>query len=283
MSIGEAGNGPGMDFETAQADGSSAPDALRCTGCQSEIASQYFTAGEAIFCDACRLQFEAELRNQSGLGLFARAGFFGFLAALAGAALWGGVIWLTGYELGLIAVVVGFMVGAAVKLGTRGRGGALYQLMAVAFTYLAVSLAYVPLVVQGFQQLANEELAALEPGAEDDAGALPPLVEDLESLEAASAEDALGDLEAGLAAEPAAFGSEALAPDAAEPVVEVGWAGLLIGAIGVLAIAAALPFLSGFENIIGIAIIAFALWQAWSMNKKVDLSVSGPYRVGDGG
>lgn len=277
MDAGGPGAPQGLDFETAQTEGAAGRSALLCNGCQREITNQYFTAGEAIFCDACRHQYEAELRNQSGLGLFAKAGFLGLLAALAGAALWGGVIWITSYELGLIAVVVGFMVGAAVKVGTGGRGGLVYQFMAVAFTYLAVSLAYVPLVFQGFQEIADEETALLEEGEE---GMLPPLEGEVgEFDEYALAEEAL-DVE--LAFEEAAFEGEELAFEDLDADAEVGMAGMLVFGVGMLAVAAALPFLAGVENIIGLAIIGFALWQAWSINKKVDFSVSGPYHVGDG-
>ena len=40
------------------------------------------------------------------------------------------------------------------------------------------------------------------------------------------------------------------------------------------------PFMSGFENIIGLLIIAFALYQAWAMNKRLRIEIRGPYRVG---
>lgn len=276
MSMGDGGPAQGLDFETAAAEGSAG--ALTCSGCQREISSQYFTAGEAILCDPCRHQLEAELRNQSASGRFMRAGFFGFIAALAGAALWGGVIWMTGYELGLIAVVVGFMVGAAVKAGTHGRGGLLYQFMAVGLTYLAVSLAYVPLVLQGFQQLAQgEEAAALEnDGA---AEAMPPLELAVELEGEPGAEQALVAIDEELAVEPTALEGEASFD---ESVAQAGMVGMLIVGVGALAVAAALPFLMGFQNIIGLAIIGFALWQAWSMNKKVDVTVGGPFQVGSG-
>jgi hypothetical protein len=47
-----------------------------------------------------------------------------------------------------------------------------------------------------------------------------------------------------------------------------------------LALSLAAPFLGGFQNVIGILIIGFALWEAWKMNRHVPLIVEGPYRVG---
>ena len=41
----------------------------------------------------------------------------------------------------------------------------------------------------------------------------------------------------------------------------------------------ALPFLAGFENIIGIIIIGIGLWEAWKLNPRMQLEITGPYRV----
>ena len=48
----------------------------------------------------------------------------------------------TGYEIGLVAIVVGLLVGGAVRKGSGARGGWFYQLMAVALTYAAISGSY---------------------------------------------------------------------------------------------------------------------------------------------
>ncbi len=39
------------------------------------------------------------------------------------------------------------------------------------------------------------------------------------------------------------------------------------------------PFLMGFENIIGLALIAFALWEAWRVNKRPVKKIVGPFRL----
>ena len=51
-------------------------------------------------------------------------------------------------------------------------------------------------------------------------------------------------------------------------------------AAALLVVAVAAPFLAGFENVIGILIIGFALWQAWHMNASAPLVFRGPYAVG---
>lgn len=41
----------------------------------------------------------------------------------------------------------------------------------------------------------------------------------------------------------------------------------------------AMPFLMGFENIIGLLIMAFGLWEAWKINKRSDDELTGPFSV----
>jgi hypothetical protein len=53
----------------------------------------------------------------------------------------------------------------------------------------------------------------------------------------------------------------------------------LVAVLSVGVLALAYPFLGGIQNVLGILIIGFALYQAWSMNRRVPLAVTGPFRV----
>lgn len=61
-------------------------------------------------------------------------------------------------------------------------------------------------------------------------------------------------------------------------------AGSLSGAqLGKLAVMMfAMPFMGGFENILGWVIIAFGVWQAWKINASVRLVITGPHALGTG-
>jgi hypothetical protein len=50
-----------------------------------------------------------------------------------------------------------------------------------------------------------------------------------------------------------------------------------------LLLAARVPFLAGFSNVIGLIIIGVAVLQAWRLNRRITLNITGPYRVGAGG
>ena len=78
-----------------------------------------------------------------------------------GAAIWYGVRTLTGYEIGLIAILVGYMVGTAVRWASRGRGGLAFQILAVLLTYFWISANYAPEI---FQALGDPALLESETG-----------------------------------------------------------------------------------------------------------------------
>jgi hypothetical protein len=52
---------------------------------------------------------------------------------------------------------------------------------------------------------------------------------------------------------------------------------LVVAIVAVIAIAA--PFLAGFENIIGLVIIGIGLYEAWKLNKRTELAISGPHAL----
>lgn len=80
-------------------------------------------------------------------GYFARGLLFGLGGALVGLAIYAGVVIFTGYEIGLVSLAVGFIVGRSVVLGSRGRTGTRYQVSAAMLTYFAVSMATIPVAV----------------------------------------------------------------------------------------------------------------------------------------
>jgi hypothetical protein len=47
----------------------------------------------------------------------------------------------------------------------------------------------------------------------------------------------------------------------------------------VFAVSLAAPFLAGLQNVIGLLIIGFALWEAWKINKRAKVSFAGPYSL----
>ena len=133
-------------FESASpSDG--APPAV-CASCNEPIRVVYYEANGSVVCSRCRGKLEAQLGSSGGMRRFRRALGFGLGAAIAGALFYYGFQVITGINLGLVAVLVGFMVGKAVFVGTEHRGGRRYQVLAVVLTYFAIASTYVPLVMK---------------------------------------------------------------------------------------------------------------------------------------
>jgi len=101
-----------LQFETAEPIGA-APGPLVCTSCKQPLVTEYFETSGQVVCPSCRNNIAAAVAAGGGKERFILATVYGGGAALAGALLWWGVRALTGYEIGLIAVAVGFGVGFA--------------------------------------------------------------------------------------------------------------------------------------------------------------------------
>ena len=216
-----------------------------CGFCGQQILGSYFQVNNAIACEACRFRLQTSLDAGSGAARFLRAAGAGSAAALAGAALYYAISAMTGYEFGLISIVVGVAVGTAVRWGSYRRGGWRYQALAMALTYLAIVATYVPMIIDGIRKAPAEAVAV----AGQSAG--------------------VRSTEATRAAQPAAV--PALKPPSFGRF-------LLVVALLVAFVCAA-PFLAGLQNIIGLIIIGIGMYEAWKLNRRAPLIVTGPHAI----
>lgn len=76
-----------------------------------------------------------------------RGALYGGAAALGGCILYATVSIVTGFEFGLMAIVVGMFVGKAIRYASHGLGGRPQQIMAVVLTYFAITTSYIPVFV----------------------------------------------------------------------------------------------------------------------------------------
>jgi transcriptional regulator with XRE-family HTH domain len=150
---------PALQFDHAVTDAPQLPAggvAVACSACQTAIDTEYFDVNGCVLCDRCRAVAESATETPTGIEPFIVASVLGLGAALAGAIIYYAVIAIANLQIGYIAILIGYMVGYAVRKGARGRGGRRFQLLAVALTYFAICLAYTPVVVKQITQ-ANRE------------------------------------------------------------------------------------------------------------------------------
>lgn len=239
-----------MQFDRAEStDG--AEKTATCSTCHRPITERYYAANNRTFCPDCKARIEVELATNKGN--LPRAILFGAGGAFAGAVLYFGVSAITGYEIGLIAIAVGWLVGRAMQKGSGGHGGRVFQVIAVLLTYLSISAAYFGMVIK--EAVANPAFAAADSTRRD-------------SL---AAEESPGDT--GIAeATPDSAASEGNSEKRSGSL----WLGFLVLSLG-------LPIMSALGNmpsgLIGLFIVVIGLHQAWRMNQRTVVEFLGPFEV----
>ena len=181
-----------------------------CSGCSTAIVDRYFTVKGKITCATCHGRILAAVNERLASGSFWVALLRGGLAALLGAAIYYGVTALTGYQLGLVSVLVGYLVGKGVAQGAHHKGGFGYQALAVGLTYVSVALTAVPEIVK-----------------------------------------TLGDK---------------------------SHSGLVYTIVGIFLVMVS-PFIRAYLSPLSAVINGFAFWEAWKLNRKPTLAISGPHVV----
>jgi len=227
-----------LQFDHVERDGSAS--SLTCAACNQAIATSYYEVNGGVTCQRCRNQIMAGWNRGSPGGRFARALGLGFGAAAVGAGIYFGIAALTGYEFGLVAIVVGVLVGGAVRKGSNGRGGRRYQLLAMFLTYTAVVVTDSSLIAR---ELKNEWRAQA-----------PSPVAAAEAVNAST--------DAALVTSP-----------------RPGPLAVAFGLMLIVALAYAAPILIGISSPLHLLIAGFALYEAWKLNRGVALQVTGPYQA----
>jgi hypothetical protein len=136
------------DLQFERAEFVAPPPARTCTGCHQAIAGPYFDVNGQRFCDACTASIRRAHGDSPGGAAFARALGVGMIAGAIGSSLYYLVAKISGYQLSIVAIAVGFLVGRAVRWATGGRGGVRYQVLAVAVTYVAIACSWVPFLAE---------------------------------------------------------------------------------------------------------------------------------------
>jgi hypothetical protein len=251
---------PALQFDRVEstadtADGTSASDTagIACGGCGSTMLDEYYSIGGKSICAKCRASVEATRATSRTPKAFLKALGFGFGAALAGAAVYFGVVALLDAEFSIVTIFIGWMVGRAIQKALPGGGMRRYQLLAAVLTYFAIGAAYTALGVQ----------AMIKESADKKQDSTVVVAQQGTSATASVA---------------------ATKADAKEQPTQKkrGSALLAIGAL--IAFAFSLPvmtvFGSGTGGVLSALIIAIGIYQAWRMSGAPTLAITGPFRVG---
>jgi hypothetical protein len=133
------------------------------------------------------------------------------------------------------------LVGRAVRKGSRGIGGLSYQFLAAGITYLAIASTFLPMALTELKKDAPASAAATE-------------------------------------ASDAANASNVAAPATTIPVRENEPINPITELVALLLLALSLPILLAFGGgVISLLIVCFGVWEAWRVNKRLALHITGPH------
>lgn len=120
---------------------------MSCTACAQTMRDIYFETGGSVICASCRDAAAARSETLGDGGRFMRSVGYGLVGAASGAAVYAVFRAVTGMDVAMVLLFVGFAVGRAVRYGSGEIGGARYQLLAVMLTYVAAVASHVPVAL----------------------------------------------------------------------------------------------------------------------------------------
>jgi hypothetical protein len=130
-----------------------------CVSCKQSIVDSYFHVQGQVACPNCASAIIANQKAPPAHSLL-KAALYGLGAALAGCAIYAAVAILTGLELALIAILIGYMVGTAIRKASGGLGGRPQQILAVLLTYFAITTSYIPVGIYHYIQNPHRQASA---------------------------------------------------------------------------------------------------------------------------
>jgi hypothetical protein len=148
-------------------------------------------------------------------------------------------------------------------------------------TYLAIVSTYIPLIAKDFQKMPARSARHADPLRSTDTLAIA--ANDSASPNAAAESPAANvPPDSGFpitqAGTPIADRSAS-----ARPPAHLAFGTIVLGIGALVLLAAIIPIAAGFSNIIGLLIIGIAVFEAWKLNRRVAVTVAGPYRVSSSG
>jgi hypothetical protein len=248
---------PALQFERAESVDAATTTGVMCSQCKRLITDSYYNLAQSPYCASCKSALEETVAATRTPGVFGKALAFGLGAAIAGAVVYYAVIALFELEIGIVAILIGYMVGYAVRKASRGVGARRYQILAAALTYFAVGLAYLPIAMKDSSSGSSKVTADSTADAKADSAtnAVAPAT-DSTSTPGVQASD----------------GTETRKPMS----IIVGIA-ILFGlalALPVMIIVGSMP-----SGLISALIIGFGVMRAWQMTAAPNLAFAGPLKV----
>jgi hypothetical protein len=248
---------------------------VSCAKCNRAITTYYYTVDDASICSLCKRTLEMEqARRKTGM---MRAALYGMGAAIAGAAIYYGVIAITNLEIGIVALLIGYMVGYAVRSGA-GRGGRGFQLLAAGLTYVSVGMAYSPLALGPILNGRAASLLSKQTSPAKSARVTPPAAAD-QITDSASAANPQASPPTTIARTRTPLRPRRMT--LRKFVLGLGALALFVTVLPIFAVLGSMP-----SGLISALIIGIGMRRAWKMTAETGSEmpgatiIAGPFKVG---
>jgi hypothetical protein len=181
--------------------------------------------------------------GDTGRPAYRRALIFGIVAALLGLILYSTVAIVIGLVSGFASLAVGYIIGKAMMIGSGGIGGRKYQITSAILTYAAVSMSFVPIVIdhqmktRPASEATQEQLAEEQRQLEKEFGRAPQIAQPKTRPK-----------------------TEVSPPSAASPTTSWAWFGHLLF-VGILSPIYDLQYPK--HGVVGLVILAIGINIAW--------------------
>jgi hypothetical protein len=284
------GSSPPPQFGKAEYLGESGRD--RCSACGQPVGNWYFRVHGAMACTPCAQAAKNAVPRDTHAA-YVRALLFGAGGAVLGLILYSAFGVITGLIIGYLSLGVGYIVGKAMMMGSKGIGGLRYQIAAVLFTYAAVSMSAVPMAIayqvkrqrehqeQKVAGLADEQRQFEQEFGGDASKPVPPRA----GARLAASQQTPARATAAAAEAPA--GEQRPAPDRPTPPLHPvspqrpqPSPAAAFGYLALLGLAS--PFLELQEplhGIIGLVILLVGIRIAWQLTAARQLEILGPFQA----
>lgn len=219
----------------------------KCGACRAVLEHSYYQLAGQNICPTCAEVVKTQQGRPKNTWVM-RGALYGAGMAAGCSIVYAIITWVTHMELALIAILVGYLIGKAVRKGSNGLGGRRCQVLAVALTYIAITFGYIPLVVKSVINVVNRHAAAAT--------------------------------EQQKAGQPGSTAAPPAKPPKLGPVAAV--ITIVAVAVVVVAFALAAPFIklsAGLGGILGLFIIFLGLQRAWQLTARDNRLLMGPYEL----
>jgi hypothetical protein len=140
-----------IDFDRAEYGENQAATAP-CTNCKRPLEGQYWKFRSGPVCRSCRDGIEAAVTRATSGASLGRAALEGGAVALACGVGYAAFAAASHIQIALVTIGIGFVVAKVVRRASGGVGGARFQILAVALTYVASTMGYLPSIWSAFDE-----------------------------------------------------------------------------------------------------------------------------------